>query len=74
MTSSGSIIDALGGTGKVAERLGLWESTVSGWRTRGIPPARWPELVRLASEIGVDGISFEALADLTASSDAEARA
>lgn len=74
MTTSGSIIDALGGTGKVAERLDLWESTVSGWRVRGIPPGRWPELVKLASDMEVGGITFEALAALDSPVPAEARA
>ena len=31
------IIDTLGGTGKLAEKLGVSGSTVSCWRTRGIP-------------------------------------
>lgn len=31
------LIDTLGGTGKLAEKLGVSSSTVSCWRTRGIP-------------------------------------
>ena len=34
------IIDTLGGTGKLAEKLGVSGSTVSCWRTRGIPPTQ----------------------------------
>ncbi len=36
MTDS-QLIDAFGGTGKLAERLELDKSTVSCWRKRGIP-------------------------------------
>lgn len=61
-----SIIVALGGTGAVAEALGQWDSTVSGWQTRGIPATRWSALVALASERGVAGVTLEALADLAA--------
>lgn len=64
MLTPGTVIDELGGTGKVASSLGLEDSTVSGWRTRGIPPARWPALVRLATERGVEGLTFEVLAGL----------
>ncbi len=38
MTDS-EIIDALGGTGKVAALVQRDKSTVSQWRTRGIPDA-----------------------------------
>lgn len=68
-----SVIDDLGGTGKVAEALSLAASIVSGWRTRGIPPGRWPSLVRLAEEKGRSEITFEALASLPAPEPAEAR-
>lgn len=74
MRSAGSILDALGGTGKVASALSIDDSTVSGWRTRGIPAGRWPALVRLAAEQGCNGITFELLAELPAPEPAEARA
>ncbi len=61
----GSIIDALGGTGEVADALSLWESTVSGWRTRGIPGPRWASIVRLAGEKGTSEVTLEVLADLS---------
>jgi hypothetical protein len=35
-----AIIDALGGTGAVAEILGIQPPSVSEWRVSGIPPAR----------------------------------
>lgn len=57
----GSAIDALGGTGAVAEALSLDDSTVSGWRERGIPPKRCLALARLAAERGRSEITLEAL-------------
>lgn len=62
------IIDALGGTGVVAEGLGESTSTVSGWRTRprGIPAERWAEVVRLAAEKGSGEITLEILAEVAA--------
>lgn len=41
------LIDALGGTSKVARMLDLGVQRVHNWRSRGIPPAvklRWPDL------------------------------
>ena len=69
--TAGSVIDALGGTGKVASALDLDPSTVSCWRERGLPSSstRLRQLARLASERGVHGLSLETLAEL-----AEARA
>jgi len=73
-----SIIVALGGTGVVAGALEQWDSTVSGWQTRGIPASRWAAVVALASERGVSGITLEVLAEMAARkvepSTAEARA
>jgi hypothetical protein len=64
MTTPGSVIDALGGTGEVASALALSDPTVSCWRTRGIPAAHWSALVRLAMSRGVADITFESLAEL----------
>jgi len=63
MLTPDTAIDALGGTGAVSDALGLTPSIVSGWRTRGIPPGRWPELVKLAADKGCPQITFEALAN-----------
>ena len=38
LTSASHVIDALGGTGKVAAIFGLDDRVVSNWRTRGLPP------------------------------------
>ncbi len=49
------IIDALGGTGKVADALDLTPSTVSTWKTAGnIPKWRMDGIRKLARKAGVD--------------------
>ncbi|WP_445222212.1 carph-isopro domain-containing protein [Bradyrhizobium sp. Pa8] len=64
----GSIIDALGGTGAVAEALGESASTVSGWRKRprGIPGERWRGLVNFAASSGNADITLDVLAEVAA--------
>lgn len=64
--TSDSIIDALGGTGAVAEALGQSDSTVSSWRLRGIPAAHWSSVVSLAAEHNVADVTLELLAELAA--------
>jgi hypothetical protein len=59
-----SIILELGGTRAVAGALTQSESTVSGWRTRGIPVPHWAGVVALASERDVSGVTLESLAVL----------
>lgn len=61
-----SIIDACGGTGEVASALLQSDSTVSGWKSRGIPSPHWPGVVQLAGDKGNSEITFEALAVLAA--------
>lgn len=61
-----TIIDACGGTGVVAGSLSQSDSTVSGWRSRGIPSPHWPRVVRLAVEADKSEITFEVLANLAA--------
>lgn len=56
------IINALGGTSKVAATLGVTASAVSMWRGTGIPGNRWKALVDHAAAHGIDGITFDALA------------
>lgn len=58
------IIDALGGTGKVADALGLSPSTISSWRARGSIPAEW--WVGLVGLDASSDLTFEALAVLHA--------
>ena len=57
---------ALGGTGAVAGALGQSDSTVSSWRTRGIPAGHWAAVVALASDLGKPEITLGVLADLAA--------
>lgn len=66
MLSAGAVIDRLGGTGAVSTELGLRPSIVSGWRTRGLPPGRWPEIVGLATKLDCPEITFEVLAAIPA--------
>lgn len=74
MDSSEAIIVALGGTGAVAGALVQSDSTVSSWRTRGIPAGHWAAVVAMAADRGVSGITLEVLAALAARKLEEARA
>lgn len=71
--SWGEIIDALGGTGIVAGALGQSDSTVSSWRSRGIPSPHWAALVRLGADRDCAAVTLEILAALAAREPAEAR-
>jgi hypothetical protein len=73
MDSSEAIIVALGGTGAVAGALGQSDSTVSSWRTRGIPAGHWAGVVALAASLGRSDVTLEALAALAARKLEEAR-
>ena len=61
-----TIIDAAGGTGAVAKGLEQLLSTISGWRSRGIPSPYWAGIVRLAVAGGRDDITLDMLANLRA--------
>jgi hypothetical protein len=61
-----SIIDACGGTGEVAVALSQRDSTVSGWRTRGIPGPHWVGILGIAAARGKSEITSEVLAKLAA--------
>lgn len=57
MQNAAAIIDALGGTSKVATALNLTPSTVSSWKfskTGKIPDWRMPAIRKLAKKWGVD--------------------
>ncbi len=47
------ILDALGGESAVATMLGCGPSSVSNWKSRGLPKGRWVDLVTLGRERGV---------------------
>jgi uncharacterized protein YjcR len=70
-----AVVDALGGTGKVAEKRGLTPSTVSSWKARkSIPAEHWLGLVEMAQAEGVEAETLESLAALHAKPVSEARA
>jgi len=55
MTQAAQIVNALGGTSKVAEALDLTPSTVSSWKTAGRIPRWWmKEIKAIAKKQGVD--------------------
>ena len=47
------LLDALGGESAVAGLLGCGPSSVSNWKTRGLPKGRWVDLVTLGRARGV---------------------
>lgn len=72
MATVGSIIDALGGTKEVAELLSCAPSTVSGWRSRGIPGDAWAPLAEAAQAKGLADVTVDLLARLHARAPREA--
>jgi hypothetical protein len=56
-----ALIKRLGGPALLAFALGCHRTRVVRWRTVGIPPARFPAVVRVAAERGVSGVTLEAL-------------
>lgn len=62
-TSPTEVIKKLGGPAAVAAMLGRPYTTVHSWQHRKvIPPSAWAELVAVAREKRVRGLTFEALA------------
>lgn len=54
------IIDAFGGPSALAHEMGYPVATVSAWKHRGKIPARhWPDLVALARDKRIKGLSLE---------------
>lgn len=54
------IIEELGGPSRLARDLGHPVATVSAWKHRGKIPARyWPDLVSLAREKSIKGVSLD---------------
>lgn len=65
------IVDSKGGTSVVAAALGLAETTVASWKSRGIVrPGYWPRLIALPTKRGARNISLERLARLACEADA----
>lgn len=64
-TNPHEIIEKLGGPGTVAARLNKPYTTVHSWLQRQyIPPRVWSEIVQVAREQRVKGLTFETLAAL----------
>lgn len=75
MDDVGQVIDAIGGTGAVAELLGVRPSTVSSWKARSsIPAEYWVRIVAEADRRGCADVTFGALAGLHARRDAATEA
>lgn len=63
MQTVAHLIDALGGSIRVATAIGRPVGTVSAWKTRlCIPGEYWQELVDLAKGSGCSSVTYEALA------------
>jgi DNA-binding transcriptional regulator YdaS (Cro superfamily) len=56
-----TIIDQLGGTYAVAHAVGCNPSNVSRWRKVGIPPERYPVIVKLARRHALAEVTLETL-------------
>lgn len=64
------LLDRLGGLKKVPELLGVSAQAVSNMKSRNtIPPKHWLTLVRAAQNAGLEGVTFEAMAELNADQD-----
>ncbi len=56
------VIEAFGGSRAVSDKLGMSQSRVSNWKTYGIPAERWPDMIKLAAQAGISGITLDRLA------------
>ncbi len=64
ITTPSSAIDSLGGAGAVAAETNRKYTTVSSWHAReSIPIDVWPELIAMAAGAGVEGITYQTLAE-----------
>lgn len=64
ITTPSAAIDALGGPGVVATTTKRKYTTVSSWHAReSIPIDAWPELIAMAAGGGVEGITYQTLAE-----------
>lgn len=65
ITTPSSAIDSLGGPRAVASTTKRKYTTVSSWRAReSIPIRAWPELIAMAAGAGVEGITYQTLAEV----------
>jgi hypothetical protein len=62
MKTVSELIEALGGSTRLAGKLNLPIATVGAWKARGsIPPRYFPTLVRIAGQQKVKGVTLERL-------------
>jgi len=62
ITYPADAIEQLGGPMAVTRQLGLPYTTVHSWWFRqSIPVPMWPRLVAVAAELGVKGLTYDAL-------------
>lgn len=65
MSNLDKIFTDLGGTGKVAEYLGVKPSAASEMRRRGSVPVKyWPKLVLACNEHNIEGVNYATLVSL----------
>jgi hypothetical protein len=68
------LYDQLGGHQRIAVALGITPTHAWTMRERGnVPVAYWPELIRLAAEMGVSGVTADTLMMMVASRRGEMR-
>jgi hypothetical protein len=61
-----AVVEALGGSVKLAERLKVNRTAVSNWMKDGFPKSRMPDLLRLAEEDGAAGVTLAVLLPMEA--------
>jgi hypothetical protein len=62
ITYPADAIEQLGGPSAVTRQLGLPYTTVHSWWFRqSIPVHMWPRLVAVAADLGVPGLTYDAL-------------
>ena len=54
LTTASDVIDALGGTKKMAELLGVGAAAVSNYRTKGFPASKYLHIDQLCTENGLN--------------------
>jgi hypothetical protein len=65
MCSIADMIEKFGGNTSFAEVLGKRPSTVSEMKRRGsVPVEYWPRIVAAAQQLGMQGLSYEALVQM----------
>ncbi len=62
MDSFAALLEELGPLGPTAAALGVGIQAVSNMKARNsVSPIHWPKLLQLATERGLEGVTFEAM-------------